>query len=99
MNVSACVCKENYYLKAEAEGKGKGALDRVVCTECPTGGKCAGGTSLPIPREGYGGISDLHTQFWPCSHCVGNFTCDEVTEGKLCSFCKKGYFTYGTFPG
>lgn len=93
VDVSECVCKENYYT---LDGPG------VACSVCPEGAVCPGGALPPYPLPGHWSASSMPSLALPChavdaDDCVGgsNYSCAVGTRGRMCAECEEGYYSFG----
>mmetsp|Transcript_13759 Transcript_13759/g.20539 ORF Transcript_13759/g.20539 Transcript_13759/m.20539 type:complete len:788 (-) Transcript_13759:3154-5517(-) len=80
-----CVCLPGYYTTSNTTG--------VHCHECPRGGKCAGGTAVPIPKTNWWGRrNQASPKFYECGtkRCLGNFRCRWGFTGRLCANVVRG---------
>ena len=64
------------------------------CVPCPVGGRCVGGTAVPVAGEGFFPTDEVDT-FVECPNaraCIGQGQCREGYESRLCGECSSGYY-------
>lgn len=86
---TGCLCKDGYFEPSRTAGR--------RCMPCPQGATCRGGTSPPLPVQGFwvNTSADKITTVYECSRrtvCPGEGKCREGHAGRKCDVCIEGYF-------
>ena len=102
--VLLCVCAPGWYEnsfsiaeKEEEEEETEEKEEDGVCSPCPQGAVCAGGSSRPSAAPGYFPDADsggtVFTQCLRAASCLGNGQCAEGYTGRLCAACARNYYS------